>query len=883
NGAVLSTQQVRHGDAAEPPSAPWAFGREFIGWNEAAEWWNVTNDIAVTSFFAYGSTAESPFIMRDVELSEGEIEELWDLESADYLDFENVITLQSSTDNASILYSLVPITEASAEEEMLEFVEYDGSPILITEDSRLTFMAVSAGMNDSGIVTMDIPHISLECEDFEYVGVDTWLFLETVEGVPGEIVHVPVYISGAELIDSFAHTLNYNNAAMTYLKALTGSEMDAFESELEEMPLLTTLAFELSDTIQPGDQHFIINFDAKDAGGNAVLSSGGYGHIVVLDASGVSRQEQLAPVEFEPMYAVEASGDSFTVVIPPTAGAEYSFDGMVWTSSNTLVAQQPEAEITGWKRMAARLGFYASPATAASVRLPAISDERLPQVAPAVPTIVDRTATTVTLNIIDGAEFSRDGVNWQDSPTFSGLVPGVTYSFFARMKMTATHYASPPSGVLAVRISKIEQSAPAAPTVRNMTATSVTLNAIDGAEFSRNGTTWQSSPVFAGLTPETTFRFFARFKETVIHEASPPSVPLTVTTPRAPQAPPQQVLTHTVTFNSHGGSAVDSRQVNAGEAIGELPTPIRTGYTFAGWWTAQTGGNQASAQTRVDANITLHARWQAILPTRVTIAGAQSNTPLLVNRTRNLTANVTPTNAANRNVSWTSSNTRVATINSNGQIRALRPGTTTITVRTVADRNITATATIRVQAAPTRINSSVRNITLRRGTNFRIPVVVKGNTNTSVTVNWQTTNRNVASLSSNRSHTKGTLNIRQNSNRVLTIRAIRTGNARITLTTLNGRTITYNIRVVNSTQRLNRVRITNLPSNNRMRAGQTRQLNARLTPTRATLTGQLRWTSSRPRVASVDGAGRVTAHRRGETNITLRVGNQTHRVRIVVR
>ena len=62
-----------------------------------------------------------------------------------------------------------------------------------------------------------------------------------------------------------------------------------------------------------------------------------------------------------------------------------------------------------------------------------------------------------------------------------------------------------------------------------------------------------------------------------------------------------------------------------------------------------------------------------------------------------------------------------------------------------------------------------------------------------------------------------------------------------------------------------------------------RTLTPRITPNNATLQGNVRWTSSNTRVATVDGAGRVSTHRSGTTNITLRVGTQTHRVMLRVR
>lgn len=63
--------------------------------------------------------------------------------------------------------------------------------------------------------------------------------------------------------------------------------------------------------------------------------------------------------------------------------------------------------------------------------------------------------------------------------------------------------------------------------------------------------------------------------------------------------------------------------------------------------------------------------------------------------TRQLTATIAPANATNQNVSWTSSNNAVATVNASGLVTAVTTGTATITV-TTQDGNRTATSAITV-------------------------------------------------------------------------------------------------------------------------------------------------------------------------------------------
>jgi len=62
--------------------------------------------------------------------------------------------------------------------------------------------------------------------------------------------------------------------------------------------------------------------------------------------------------------------------------------------------------------------------------------------APAAPTKASATKNSITLNAVSGCEYSKDGTNWQDSPSFSGLVPGTEYTFYQRVKETTNTNAS---------------------------------------------------------------------------------------------------------------------------------------------------------------------------------------------------------------------------------------------------------------------------------------------------------------------------------------------------------------------------------------------------------------------------------------------------------
>jgi uncharacterized repeat protein (TIGR02543 family) len=80
----------------------------------------------------------------------------------------------------------------------------------------------------------------------------------------------------------------------------------------------------------------------------------------------------------------------------------------------------------------------------------------------------------------------------------------------------------------------------------------------------------------------------------------------------------------TVTFHSHGGSAVLPKYVEGGNAIGTLPSPTRAGYVFK-HWSLTDGGAAISPSYQVTENITLHAVWEASTATSYKVVYWQEN------------------------------------------------------------------------------------------------------------------------------------------------------------------------------------------------------------------------------------------------------------------
>lgn len=145
-------------------------------------------------------------------------------------------------------------------------------------------------------------------------------------------------------------------------------------------------------------------------------------------------------------------------------------------------------------------------------------------------------------------EVYYEGVN---GTVYSSATPPTnagTYSCTVKLPDSNVYYRSDPITVQ-LTIKKIATKTPKAAQAAAWTDTSVTLEApsafVDGTaipagyelEYCVDQGEWQDSPVFIGLTPETTYNFYVRLKEGVNTTASAASEAVTVQTKKASSDP----------------------------------------------------------------------------------------------------------------------------------------------------------------------------------------------------------------------------------------------------------------------------------------------------------------------------------------------------------
>ena len=153
-------------------------------------------------------------------------------------------------------------------------------------------------------------------------------------------------------------------------------------------------------------------------------------------------------------------------------------------------------------------------------------------------------------------------------------------------------------------------------------------------------------------------------------------------------------------------------------------------------------------RTSTAGDVLLDLKLTYSTPVSVTaVSISQSTLSLKVGGTSTtLKATVTPTNASNKSVVWSSSDTKVATV-SGGVVKPAGGGTATITV-TAADGSFTATCTVTVTQAVTKVGLDKSSLVLKLSdSDVTLNATISPSTATVKDVKWTSSNTNIITVS----------------------------------------------------------------------------------------------------------------------------------------
>lgn len=225
---------------------------------------------------------------------------------------------------------------------------------------------------------------------------------------------------------------------------------------------------------------------------------------------------------------------------------------------------------------------------------------------------------------------------------------------------------------------------------------------------------------------------------------------------------------------------------------------------------------------------------------------------LEMGETVSLTATVSPSNATDKSVSWSSSRPTVATVSAGGVVKAISPGSCTITAKA---GNCTAACQITVKGIPVEsVSLSQTSWSTTVGSTLTLEATVSPDNATDKTVSWKSNNTSVATVSD-----KGL------------VTAVGEGSCTITASA-GGKSASCSVSVAPATIAVTSVTLSS--SSLSLKVGETQTLTATVLPENAT-EKTVSWTSSAPSVATVSSSGLVTAVATGNCTITATAGEKS--------
>lgn len=314
---------------------------------------------------------------------------------------------------------------------------------------------------------------------------------------------------------------------------------------------------------------------------------------------------------------------------------------------------------------------------------------------------------------------------------------------------------------------------------------------------------------------------------------------------------------YTVRFMDESGRELESRENLAQGSTITLPAiASRQGYTLQ--WKNKADGrlyNQGDSVTVTgDMEFVVNAR--KILVSQITLDATGKT--IKVNESFVLGISVEPDNALDRSVQWSSSNTNVATVDSNGRVTAVAAGTAVIKAAAkdgsgryaVCNVTVTEPEPEYIAVESLKITGSTKKVAPGKKITLKVNVSPANADNQQVI--WQVSNKKYASVNS-----KGVVTTKKaGKGKKVTVTAVSAENG--------GIKATYKISIMK-----NAVKKIKLTGKTTLKKGKSTTIKAKFTPAK-NISKELTWTSSNKKIATVSSKGKVTAKKKGKVKITAK-------------
>jgi uncharacterized protein YjdB len=241
-----------------------------------------------------------------------------------------------------------------------------------------------------------------------------------------------------------------------------------------------------------------------------------------------------------------------------------------------------------------------------------------------------------------------------------------------------------------------------------------------------------------------------------------------------------------------------------------------------------------------------------------------------VGNTLKLTASISPANADNKAVIWTSSNLGVATVDANGLVTFKGPeGIVVITATARDGSGKSGTVTINAVKNVTKVRVPMKKVNLSVKKKTTIPVALDDGQKLVIgsKLTFVSAKPAVATVDA-----KGNVKAGK-----------KAGKTKITVMAANGAKTVVSITVAKKVVKLKKLTLSGVGKKGlTLKAKKIKDLKIKLSPSKANNL-KVSFKSSKSKIASVDAAGRITALKKGKGVITVKVGTKKVKIKITVK